>query len=88
MQKFKELLKSKVLLLCHYLPVNSLYNYTGRDCLVDFVEISGRSSKRFCGKNTPPSFTPDLNVVKLRFSTDETGEQKGFDLNFTSVLGK
>ncbi|CAB4033059.1 Hypothetical predicted protein, partial [Paramuricea clavata] len=51
----------------------------------DYLIISGVLSQTFCGTTTPAPFVPGLNVVTLKMVTDDSVQQSGFDLKFTTV---
>ncbi|XP_046856284.1 uncharacterized protein LOC124449410 isoform X2 [Xenia sp. Carnegie-2017] len=51
------------------------------NCL-DYVNISGISSKRFCNENTPLVFNPGGNVVTVQMHSDSSITRDGFRLQF------
>jgi hypothetical protein len=71
-----------------WLPISNentyLYFIGGDGQCYDSLEISGNLSQVFSGRTIPAPFMPGLNVVKLRMKSDDSVEQTGFQLIFTT----
>ena len=69
---------------CYY------YFFAARKCY-DFVEvhdgpfITNRSLGQFCGKHTPFSLNSTSNVMLVRFYSDSSVSNKGFQLVYTAI---
>ncbi|XP_015806379.2 mannan-binding lectin serine protease 1 [Nothobranchius furzeri] len=56
-------------------------------CPYDYVKIEagGREFGPFCGNRSPGIIQTDSNVVVVRFHSDNSGENLGWRLNYTSI---
>ena len=69
--------------------VTTFLFFPGRNCY-DFVEahdgplITNHSLGQFCGKHTPFSLHSTSNVMLLRFHSDSSVNDKGFQLTYTA----
>lgn len=55
------------------------------DSCYDTLDVIGLEKKTFCATKTPAPYTSKLNILKLKMVSDDSIEQSGFDLTFTTV---
>lgn len=73
------------------LQFNSFHVQQSADCQKDFVELRDGAGPfadligRFCGQDLPPTLVSTRHTLFLRFVTDATGNDSGFELQINAI---